>query len=200
MMSGAAKHQLTGGWWLYWLTARGSSLWSTSVFRLNRSILLIEQHTMYSKDSLLWNVKYLCTKRNTVHTHTGLQAVAVVDGRPQGVGRQPVSQNEAQSNHSEMNALENSQTTTSNTQTHTESERKETLNPNNCWGCCVRLRSSRKKFWKDSIFLLTALFSNLLGKTLRKRVLSERRSRGKNNATHTENKTLGSQKSNFRQL
>lgn len=66
------------------------------------------------------------------YTRTHTQAVAVVDGRPQGVGRQPVSQNEAQSNHSEMNALEDSQTTTSNTQTHTESERKEALNPNSC--------------------------------------------------------------------
>lgn len=66
------------------------------------------------------------------HAHIHMQAIGVVDGRPQGVGRQPVSQNEAQSNHSEMNALEDSQTTTSNTQTHTESERRETLNPNSC--------------------------------------------------------------------
>lgn len=70
---------------------------------------------------------HVCT-----HTNTHIEAVAVVDGRPQGVGRQPVSQNEAQSNHSEMNALEDSQTTTSNTQTHAESERKETLNTNSC--------------------------------------------------------------------
>lgn len=47
--------------------------------------------------------------------HTHQQAVIVVDGRPQGVGRQPVSQNEAQGNRSEMNALEDGQTTTSNT-------------------------------------------------------------------------------------
>lgn len=58
------------------------------------------------------------------HKDTHQQAVVVVDGRPQGVGRQPVSQNEAQSNHSEMNALEDSQTTTSNTQ---RVKRKETL-------------------------------------------------------------------------
>lgn len=53
------------------------------------------------------------------------QAVPVVDGRPQGVGRQPVSQNEAQSNHSEMNALEDSQTATSNTHRHTHTRATE---------------------------------------------------------------------------
>lgn len=71
-------------------------------------------------------------KKYCTYTRIHTQAVIVIDGRPQSVGRQPVSQNEAQSNHSEMNALEDSQTTTSNTQTHTESERKETVNLNSC--------------------------------------------------------------------
>ena len=62
------------------------------------------------------------------------QAAVVVDGRPQGVGRQPVSQIEAQSNHFEMNTLEDSQTTTSNTQTRTHRVRaqSERLKPKNC--------------------------------------------------------------------
>ena len=125
---------------LHCLTARGSSLWLTSVSRLNKSILQIEQHRVYSRDRLCGmysicarNTKTYCTYTDIhTQTHSHTQAVAVVDGRPQGVGRQPVSQNEAQSNHSEMNTLEDSQTTTSNTQTHTESERRGTLNPNSC--------------------------------------------------------------------
>lgn len=86
------------------------------------------------KFTVVVHKKKYCVYTHT-HTHIGThtkQAVVVVDGRPQGVGRQPVSQNEAQSNHSEMNTLEDSQTTTSNTQTHTESERRDTLNPKNC--------------------------------------------------------------------
>lgn len=51
--------------------------------------------------------------------------------RPQGVGRQPVRQNEAQSNHSEMNALEDSQ--------------RHTVR-----GIVCIL--SREKGWKDSVY------------------------------------------------
>lgn len=131
MIREAEKHQLTGGWLLHWLTASYSSLWFTPISRLNKSILHIEQHKAYRRDSLLWNVpghkKKYCTC-----THINARAVIVMGCRPQSVGRQPVSQNEAQSNHSEMNTLEDSQTTTSNAQTHTESERKETVNLNSC--------------------------------------------------------------------
>lgn len=59
------------------------------------------------------------------HAHPDAHTVVIVDGRPQGVGRQPVSQAEAQSNHFEMNTLEDSQTTTSNTDTHREWEFRE---------------------------------------------------------------------------
>lgn len=61
-----------------------------------------------------------CVQKQIQRIHTRTWVVAVVDGRPQGVGRQPVSQNEAQSNRSEMKALEDSQTATSNTQAHTQ--------------------------------------------------------------------------------
>lgn len=57
-----------------------------------------------------------CAQKEILHTHTHTQAVAVVGSRPHGVGRQPAFQNEAQSDHSEMNALEDGQTATSNAQ------------------------------------------------------------------------------------
>lgn len=50
----------------------------------------------------MWNVKYGAQKSSAcTHTHTHAQAEVVVDGRPQGVGRQPASQNEAQTNRHE---------------------------------------------------------------------------------------------------
>lgn len=86
------------------------------------------------------------------HTETHIKhAVVVVDGRPQVVGRQPVSQNEAQSNRSEMNTLEDSQTTTSNTQTHTASERRDTLNPKSFSNVVRGPKPSRKKFRRTAI-------------------------------------------------
>lgn len=50
-----------------------------------------------------------------------------MDGKPQDTGSKPGSPAEAQSNHFEMNTLEDSQTTTSNTQTHTEEERRDSV-------------------------------------------------------------------------
>lgn len=106
----AEKHQVMGG--PVALAHSQELLWFTSILRLNMPFIQMGQHAAYRRGSLLWNVR-VHTKFNT-YTYT--QAVVVMDGRPQSVGRQPVSQNEAQSNHSEMNALEDSQTTTSNTQ------------------------------------------------------------------------------------
>lgn len=147
LVDGAEKHQLTGGWLLRWLSARISSLWF-HLFRLNTSILHIEQHTVCRRDSLLWNVQYstalhkmkYCTCTH-IHTHIHTQAVVVVDGRPQGVGRQPVSQNEAQSNHSEMNALEDSQNhNIKHTDTHREWEERDTESKQLLATLCVCVR------------------------------------------------------------
>lgn len=94
-------------------------------------------------------MKY-CTVQ--AHTYTHAEAVVVVDGRPQGVGRQPVSQNEAQSNHSEMNALEDSQNhNIKHTDTHREWEERDTESKQLlamlcvCMRECVCVRPSRKE-------------------------------------------------------
>lgn len=65
-----------------------------------------------------------CAHKEILHLQrrTQISVVAVVDGRPQGVGRQPVSQNEAQRNRRGMNTFEVSQTTASNTEWDTESK------------------------------------------------------------------------------
>lgn len=105
---------------------------------------------------------------------THQQAVIVVDGRPQGVGRQPVSQNEAQGNRSEMNALEDGQTTTSNTQ-RAEGER------HCCPQCCVQATAfERKNLDGQHFLLLTAPRSTSLRKSV---VLRERK--------NLQNKTAG---------